>query len=110
MKNLKARAIALLNAGIDKLQATFPPNRIVVLLTPLVFAPAAGFVCAYVAKKIPGVHLDSGDVTAVFIGGATAAVVKAYKWLDRWQASEASADELLNAERIIKAEAKHASK
>jgi ribosomal protein S17E len=85
VKNVKARAFALLNRGIDKLQETFPPNRVVVLLTPIVFAPAAGYVTALVAKQIPGVHLDSGEVTGLFIAGAIAAVVKAYKWLDGWQ-------------------------
>ncbi len=88
MKKLKARGIVLLNKGIDNLQATFPPNRIVVLLTPLVFAPAAGYVSALVAKQIPGAHLDPTEVTAVFLAGATGAVVKAYKWLDGWQKSE----------------------
>jgi predicted dithiol-disulfide oxidoreductase (DUF899 family) len=107
MKKLKARAIALLNKGIDKLQATFPPNRIVVILTPLIFAPAAGFVCAYVAKKVPGAQLDSTEVTVVFVGGATAAVVKAYRWLDGWQAEAAAADELFNAKQIVEHEAKH---
>ncbi len=107
MKKLKAAALALLNKGIDKLQATFPPNRVVVLLTPLVFAPAAGFICAYVAKKVPGVHLDSTEVTGIFIGGAAAAVIKAYKWLDGWQAEAAAADELFNAKQIVTHQAKH---
>jgi hypothetical protein len=89
VRNLKARAFALLNKGIDKLQETFPPNRVVVLLTPIIFAPAAGYVTALVAKQVPGVDLDPGEITALFIAGAAAAVVKAYKWLDGWQAAEA---------------------
>ena len=84
MQKLKRAAFALL----DKLQATFPPNRVVVLLTPLVFAPAAGYISAQVAKTIPGVQLDSAEIMGIFIAGGTAAVVKAYKWLDGWQAAE----------------------
>lgn len=82
---LKQRAIRLLNRGIDYAQEKFPPNRVVVLLTPLVFAPAAGYISALVAKQVPGVHLDSAEVAGVFVAGGTAAVVKAYKWLDGWQ-------------------------
>lgn len=82
---MKEAAKRLLNRAIDYAQEKLPPNRVVVLLTPLVFAPAAGYVTALVAKQVPGIHLDSGELTALFIAGATAAVVKAYKWLDGWQ-------------------------
>jgi hypothetical protein len=85
---MKDAAKRLLNRAIDYGQEKFPPNRVVVLLTPLVFAPAAGYVTALVAKQIPGVSLDSGQLTALFIAGGTAAVVKAYKWLDGWQKEE----------------------
>lgn len=82
---MKEAAKRLLNRAIDYLQKKFPPNRVVVLLTPLVFAPAAGYVATLVAKQVPGVHLDSSQLVALFIAGGTAAVVKAYKWLDGWQ-------------------------
>lgn len=77
------------NSAIDRLQRSLPPNRIAVLLTPLLFAPAAGFVSALVAQWVPGVELDPLEVTAVFVAGAAAAVAKAYKWLDGWQRDEA---------------------
>jgi hypothetical protein len=61
------------------------PNRIVVFLTPLVFAPAAGWVTAWVAKNLPGVPaLDTTQVTALFIAGATIAFGKAALWLHGW--------------------------
>ena len=82
---LRKRAAALLNRGIDYLQEKFPPNRVVVLLTPLVFAPASGFVTAWVAQQVPGAQLSPGMVTGLFIAGTLAAVAKAYKWLDGWQ-------------------------
>lgn len=77
------------NTAVDRMQRTFPPNRIVVLLTPLLFVPAAGFVSALVAQWVPGVELDPLEVTAVFVAGAVAALAKAYKWLDGWQRDEA---------------------
>lgn len=77
-----------LHAAIDYLQAKFPPNRIVVLLTPLVFVPAAGFVSAWVAKNIPGVNLSSEWVLGVFVAGGLAALGAANKWLDGWQQHE----------------------
>jgi hypothetical protein len=78
----------LLNGIIDYLQVKFPPNRIVVLLTPLVFVPAAGYISAWVAKQIPGVDLDPALVSGVFVAGALSAVAAAYKWLDGWQEHE----------------------
>jgi hypothetical protein len=86
---VKERALALLNQGIDRLQVTFPPNRIVILLTPLVFAPAAGWVSAYVAQHFPALNLDSTAVMGVFIAGAISAVTLAYKYVDGWQKLEA---------------------
>jgi hypothetical protein len=67
----------------DRLRAIFPPNRVVALLA----APAAalaGWLAAWVAAHFPGVHLDQGQLTAIFIAGGTALVVQAYKWLDNW--------------------------
>jgi len=83
---MKARA--LLNRLIDYLQEKFPPNRVVVLLTPLVFVPAAAYISALAAKQIPGVHLDPAEITGVFVAGGLGAAVKAYKWLDGWQFHE----------------------
>jgi hypothetical protein len=78
----------LVNRVIDYLQEKFPPNRVVVLLTPLVFVPAAGFVSAWVAKNIPGIDLDPAWVLGTFVAGGLSAIVAANKWLDGWQAHE----------------------
>lgn len=67
-------------------------NRIVALLTPLIFAPAAGWLTAWAARNAPGLPpLDSTQVTALFITGATIAFGKAALWLHGWQKSEARA-------------------
>lgn len=79
---------ALLSKLIDKAQDAFPPNRIVILLTPLIFAPAAGWVSAYVADHFPGLNLDEAAVAGVFVAGALSAVTLAYKWVDGWQKAE----------------------
>ena len=63
-------------------------NRLVVLLTP-VFAGISGWVVAWVADNFPGAPaLDEGQLTAVFVAGATAALAAAYKWLEGWQKHE----------------------
>lgn len=82
----------MLNRLIDFLQEKFPPNRVVILLTPLVFAPASGWVAAYVAEHFPGLSLDEAAVTGVFIAGALSAVTLAYKWVDGWQKAESRSD------------------
>jgi hypothetical protein len=57
-------------------------SRIVTLLTPI-FAGLAGWVCQLAAQYLPGTpSLDEGELTAIFIAGATAAVAAAVKWLD----------------------------
>lgn len=55
-------------------------ERVVALLTPL-FGAASGLIVTYIAKIVPGVHLAPGDVTALFIAGATLAGAAALKWL-----------------------------
>jgi hypothetical protein len=64
------------------------PNRIVAVLTPLVFAPAAGAVSAWVAKHAPGVELSSQELTNIFIAGALVALAPAAQWLHGWQKYE----------------------
>jgi hypothetical protein len=65
------------------------PNRAVALLTPIVFAPLAGAVSAWVASHLPGVDLPADQVQAVFIAGSLIAFGKAAQWLRGWQAYEA---------------------
>jgi hypothetical protein len=65
-----------------------PPNRVVALLTPLVFAPLAGAISVAAADVAPGVNIDEGSLTAIFIAGATIAFGKAAQWTKGWQAFE----------------------
>jgi hypothetical protein len=70
-------------------EATVSPNRIVALLTPLVFAPAAGAASSWLARHFPGVHVKESDLQAIFIGGALIALAPAAQWLHGWQKYEA---------------------
>jgi hypothetical protein len=62
------------------------PNRVVAVLTPLVFAPLAGAIAAGVAKY--GIEVDDGQLQAIFIAGATIALAKSAQWTKGWQAFE----------------------
>ncbi|MEA2443330.1 MAG: hypothetical protein QOJ12_622 [Thermoleophilales bacterium] len=61
------------------------PGRVVALLTPLVFAPAAGAISVAAAKYLPGVNVDAGKLQAIFIAGATVALGQGALWLKGWQ-------------------------
>jgi hypothetical protein len=61
------------------------PNRLVAILTPLLFAPLAGAVSVFAADHIPGLEIDSGQLQQVFIAGALIAFGKAGLWLKGWQ-------------------------
>jgi len=73
------------------------PNRIVAVLTPLLFAPAAGAICAYLAEHFPGVKVDPGSLQQVFVAGAAIALVPAAQWLHGWQKHEARIADSENA-------------
>jgi hypothetical protein len=64
------------------------PNRIVALLTPLVFAPLAGVICTWAAENLPGVSLDQSSLEQIFIAGALIALAPAAQWLHGWQKHE----------------------
>jgi hypothetical protein len=64
------------------------PNRIVAFLTPLVFAPAAGAIAAWLARHFPGVKVDPDDLEKIFIAGALIALAPAAQWLHGWQKYE----------------------
>jgi hypothetical protein len=66
------------------------PNRLVAVLTPLVFAPLAGTVSVLVAKYLPGLDIESGQLQQIFIAGALIAFGKAGLWLKGWQDWEKS--------------------
>jgi hypothetical protein len=65
------------------------PNRVVAVLTPLLFAPLAGAICAWLAEHFPGFEVDQGALTEVFIAGALIALAPAVQWLSGWQKHEA---------------------
>jgi hypothetical protein len=75
------------------LEIRMSANRIVAFLTPLVFAPAAGAVAAWLARHFPGVKVSQDDIQQVFIAGALFALVPALQWLHGWQKWEARNDE-----------------
>jgi hypothetical protein len=57
-------------------------SRFVALLTPI-FAGLAGWIATLAVQYLPGAPaLDQGELTAVFVAGATAATASALKWLD----------------------------
>jgi hypothetical protein len=61
------------------------PNRVVAVLTPLVFAPLAGAIAAWLAKNVPGANVSSDQLTGIFITGALIAFGKSAQWLHGWQ-------------------------
>jgi hypothetical protein len=72
-------------------------NRIVALLTPLVFAPLAGVISTWAAENLPGVNVPSSAVEEIFIAGALIALAPAAQWLHGWQKWEAREQETLLA-------------
>jgi hypothetical protein len=65
------------------------PNRIVAVLTPLVFAPLAGACATWLAKHFPGIKVSQSDLQSIFIAGALIALAPALQWLHGWQKYEA---------------------
>jgi hypothetical protein len=65
------------------------PNRIVALLTPVLFAPLAGGIATWIAKNVPGAEVSQSSLEEVFIGGALIALAPAVQWLHGWQKFEA---------------------
>jgi hypothetical protein len=72
-------------------------NRIVALLTPLVFAPLAGVISTWAANNLPGVTLPPDKLEEVFIAGALIALAPAAQWLHGWQKYEQRQDEAILA-------------
>ena len=81
------------------------PNRVVAVLTPLVFAPLAGAVAAWLAKHFPALGVSKDDLQAVFIGGALIALAPAAQWLHGWQKYEARQAEAEQALELANAQA-----
>jgi hypothetical protein len=64
------------------------PNRIVAVLTPLVFAPLAGVIATWAAENLPGVTIPRESIEEIFIAGALIALAPAAQWLYGWQKHE----------------------
>jgi hypothetical protein len=85
------------------------PNRIVAVMTPLVFAPLAGAVATWIADNVPGANISASSLEEVFIGGALIGLAPAAQWLHGWQKYEAreaekeSAVELANSPAALPA-------
>jgi len=62
-------------------------GRLVAILTPI-FAVLAGGIAGWVAKKIPGVHLDASQIVAFMVAAVTAVLTAAFKYLSGWQQHE----------------------
>jgi hypothetical protein len=80
------------------------PNRIVALLTPLVFAPLAGAIAAWVAENAPGVEVSASALEEIFIAGALIALAPALQWLHGWQKWEAREATAVQAAELADAE------
>jgi hypothetical protein len=76
------------------------PNRIVAVLTPLVFAPLAGAIASWVAENFPGVSVSESSLEEIFIAGALIALAPAAQWLHGWQKFEAREADTENAVRL----------
>jgi hypothetical protein len=76
------------------------PNRIVAVLTPLVFAPLAGYIASWVAENFPGVEVSQSSLEEIFIAGALIGLAPAAQWLHGWQKYEAREAEVENAIRL----------
>ena len=48
----------------------------------------AGWLAGVVAKAVPGVTLDKGQIVAFMVTVATAALTAGWKWLQGWQQHE----------------------
>lgn len=81
------------------------PNRVVAFLTPTVFAPAAGFASTWIAAHVPGTHVSSSDLQAIFIAGALIALAPAAQWLHGWQKYEAREADAEHAVEVANAAA-----
>jgi hypothetical protein len=80
------------------------PNRIVALLTPLVFAPLAGAIAAWVADNAPGIDVSASALEEIFIAGALIALAPAAQWLHGWQKYESREAAAVQAAEMADAE------
>ncbi len=77
----------LLNLLVDKFQATFPPNRLMIALAGPITA-ASVWLSAWTTAHIPGVELPVGIVAGAIGAAALITITLIYKWFDQWQRHE----------------------
>lgn len=77
----------MLNSIIDWLQATFPPNRVVVLLGGVLTA-VSGVIAAWLAIHFPGVKLGAPEVAGVMGAALLISIRLLDRWIDQWQRHE----------------------
>lgn len=71
----------------DRLQALFPPNRIMLVVAPTVTA-ASLWLSAWLTAHVPGVELPAGVIAGAMGVVGLIAVTLFYKWFDQWQKGE----------------------
>lgn len=80
----------------DRLQALFPPNRVMLVVAPTVTA-ASLWLSAWLTAHVPGVELPAGVIAGAMGVVGLIAVTLFYKWFDQWQKGEPlTVDEDLN--------------
>ena len=80
-------------------QFVITKSQILHLLTGLVFVPVSGFVTSWVGKNFPGLPTPtSGEVTALFITGSSAALGLGIHYLHGWQVWERTIGRVVDVE------------
>ena len=80
----------------DRLQALFPPNRVMLVVAPTVTAGSL-WLSAWLTAHVPGVELPAGVIAGAMGVVGLIAVTLFYKWFDQWQRGEPlTVDEDLN--------------
>jgi hypothetical protein len=71
----------------DRLQAVFPPNRIMLVLAGPITA-ASLWLSAWITANVPGVELPVGVIAGAMGLVGLIVVTLLYKWFDQWQKGE----------------------
>lgn len=71
----------------DRLQAIFPPNRVMLVLAGPITA-ASLWLSAWLTANVPGVALPAGVITGAMGLVGLIVVTLIYKWFDQWQKGE----------------------
>jgi hypothetical protein len=76
-----------MNGIIDWFQATFPPNRIVVLLGGILTA-VSGAIAAWLAAHFPGLQLGAAEIAGIMAAALLISIRLLDRWIDQWQRGE----------------------